>query len=333
MSPDSSKGVSVAIAESTAAAGTMSQTARGAASLPTKSASDSAPVACSAESAATACGDLSNTTHSWPPRISRRTMSAPMRPSPIIPSCIAASSSLLGDSRAPPRRPHDGIVPQREAAGERIRVVAAATIRRQLRELADVAATDQYFVGLESSAQTLDHGKDMPRPFVLPAPLEPTIADVVLVGALPVRQVAELHRLDNPVDDEGRSETGAEPEEQHAPTAIATERLHGGIVDQLHRVTERRFEVEADPAPAEITGLGGNAPVQHRARIADRHGLVLPTARHSFRLGHHRRSGQSRAGRESARLGLAARQQLDMVSADVDGEHFHRSRLRLSSTQ
>ena len=73
---------------STTAAGTISQTARGFASFVTKSASDEAPVAFSAASASTAFGDMSKTTHSWPSFMRRRTMLAPMRPRPIIPSCM-----------------------------------------------------------------------------------------------------------------------------------------------------------------------------------------------------------------------------------------------------
>ena len=76
---------------STTAAGTISQIARGFASFFTKSASEEAPVAFSFASSATAFGDMSKTTHSWPPLISRRTMLAPIRPRPIIPSCIIDS--------------------------------------------------------------------------------------------------------------------------------------------------------------------------------------------------------------------------------------------------
>ena len=76
---------------STTAAGTISQTARGFSSFFTKSASEEAPTAFSLASSSTAFGDLSKTTHWWPPLSSRRTMLAPIRPSPIIPSCIADS--------------------------------------------------------------------------------------------------------------------------------------------------------------------------------------------------------------------------------------------------
>src|SRR3954470_5632275 len=76
---------------STSAAGTIRQIARGLASLLTKSCSDDEPVAPSLASADTASTDTSCTTHWCPPRMSRRTMFAPIRPSPTIPSCIGLS--------------------------------------------------------------------------------------------------------------------------------------------------------------------------------------------------------------------------------------------------
>src|SRR5882672_3935341 len=76
---------------STTAAGTISQIARGVSSFLTRSAIDEAPRALSLATSSTAFGDTSKTTHRWPPARSRRAMLAPMRPSPIIPSCTADS--------------------------------------------------------------------------------------------------------------------------------------------------------------------------------------------------------------------------------------------------
>src|SRR5437667_3316508 len=72
-------------------AGTMIQTARGWFSLASRSSSDSAPMAPSPTSVFTLSALTSQTTHSCPPPINRRTMLAPMRPRPIIPSCMALS--------------------------------------------------------------------------------------------------------------------------------------------------------------------------------------------------------------------------------------------------
>src|SRR5579863_10245897 len=73
---------------STTAAGTINQIARGFCSLLAKSSSEEVPTAFSWVSSLTAFGDLSKTTHWWPPLIRRRTIFAPILPRPIIPSCI-----------------------------------------------------------------------------------------------------------------------------------------------------------------------------------------------------------------------------------------------------
>ncbi len=76
---------------STAAAGTINHTAHGFSRFFTSSASEDVPTAFSAANCLTTFGDLSKTTHWWPPWSSRRTMLAPIRPSPIIPSSIVFS--------------------------------------------------------------------------------------------------------------------------------------------------------------------------------------------------------------------------------------------------
>src|SRR5258705_13913686 len=91
MSPFPRSGRRSAMVVSTAAAGPISHPVRGGSSFFTKAASEEAPTAFSWVSSCTAFRDLSKTTPWWPPLTSRRTMLAPMRPSPIIPSCITAS--------------------------------------------------------------------------------------------------------------------------------------------------------------------------------------------------------------------------------------------------
>src|ERR1700722_14224025 len=97
MSPASRCGSRSAIVWSTTPAGTMSQTALGFASFFTNSWSDDAPAAFSLTRSFTACGDRSNTTQSCPFLISRRTMLAPILPSPTIPSCIYSPLLKIAD--------------------------------------------------------------------------------------------------------------------------------------------------------------------------------------------------------------------------------------------
>ena len=98
-------------------------------------------------------------------------------------------------------------------------------------------------VGLHRGAQSVDDVGHFCAPFLLAEAFEAAQADVVLEGlALLVRQVRELHRLDAPVDDQCAAEAGAEAEEQHAAAAVAAERLHGGVVEDAHRLAERALD-------------------------------------------------------------------------------------------
>src|SRR5215468_5474131 len=88
MSSGSKKGVRPAIVSSTTAAGTINQTTLGFRNFFTRSCNEDDPTAFSPTSSFTTLGDLSKTTHSWPPLIRRRTMLAPILPRPIIPNCM-----------------------------------------------------------------------------------------------------------------------------------------------------------------------------------------------------------------------------------------------------
>src|SRR5215475_9267833 len=88
VSPASRWGRRPATVLSTTAAGTINQTALGFARRLTKSATELLPTAPSFDSWATESGDTSYTTHWWSWAISRRTMFAPILPSPIIPICM-----------------------------------------------------------------------------------------------------------------------------------------------------------------------------------------------------------------------------------------------------
>src|SRR5438094_6817 len=71
--------------------------------------------------------------------------------------------------------------------------------------------------------------------------------DIVLEGGLLVRQVPQLHRLDDAIHDEGGPKTGSQAKEEHLAAFVTSQSLHGGIVHDLDRAFERSFEIETDP--------------------------------------------------------------------------------------
>src|SRR3989442_5035304 len=112
-----------------APAGTITHATRGGRSARTKSSSSVVPLAPSLAIALTFAGSVAYPTTSWPPRIRRRAMFAPILPSPPIPTCMESSSRLDGPAqlaqagfhiapevhaqRPPPARPEDLEVAER----------------------------------------------------------------------------------------------------------------------------------------------------------------------------------------------------------------------------
>src|SRR6476659_4808090 len=100
------------------------------------------------------------------------------------------------------RLPRRGVLPQAKPTHKGVRVVAGPRARGKLLQLLDVPSTQHDIVGLESCDQPGYHIRDIAPPLLLSSLLEAALPDVLLVGALLVGQVPELHRLDDAVGDE-----------------------------------------------------------------------------------------------------------------------------------
>src|SRR5262249_6496082 len=96
--------------------------------------------------------------------------------------------------------------PQAKAATKGVGVVACTRMRRQRMELFDVAAPNRGSVGLERGDEAGHDVGNVTAPFLLAVALQSGAAHVVLIGALLVGQMAELHGLYDAVDYHGRSE-------------------------------------------------------------------------------------------------------------------------------
>src|SRR5690242_15022562 len=158
VSPSSSSSATSLTTLPVTPAGTMIQTARGRSSFATRSAADSAPVAPSEASFAIGAGSRFHTTISCPSRISRRVRLAPIRPRPIIPSCMlspirgvrVSSAGTIPRMTDLPSKAHGsaGIVP----AGPGDAPAVAACVR---------AAYARYVerIGREPAPMTADYGR------------------------------------------------------------------------------------------------------------------------------------------------------------------------------
>src|SRR5258708_7721770 len=91
--------------------------------------------------------------------------------------------------------------PQSKAAEEGPCIVALATTQRQSFELVHVASADDGLVGLQRVDEAFYDIGNMTPPLLLAIALKARPSNVILVGALPVWQVGQLHRPhDAPAD-------------------------------------------------------------------------------------------------------------------------------------
>src|SRR5262245_44327476 len=155
-------------------------------------------------------------------------------------------------------------LPEAKAPEKGVCVVASAAAWRQRIELADVAAAEDDVLRLERGAEASDDVLDVTPPLRQPMSFQSVQSGVRLDRFVPVRQVAQLHRLHDAVDDHGGAETGPEPQKEHLAAFVAAQRLHGGVVDELDRTSEDGPIVESDPARAQMARLQHRTTVKHR---------------------------------------------------------------------
>src|SRR6516225_5568545 len=208
--------------------------------------------------------------------------------------------------------------PEPEAACKCISIVALTAALGHFLKLLDIAPAENDVVRLEGCCQAFNNIKDIFAPFVLTVPLQTSKADVVLVGSLAIGKVAELHGLQESVDNHGGAKARTQAKEQHASTLVAAQRLHGGVINHLDRASESLLEVKPDPAGSEVVRIVEDTALQHRSRIPDRDGLVLPFGGELLDLGHHLLGCHLRARYELLRRCLPTSEYLFVCPTHID---------------
>src|SRR6516162_5661988 len=127
----------------------------------------------------------------------------------------------------------------------------------------------------------------MSCPFLLAVLLQSAEANVIFVGGLPIREVAEFHRLDETVDDQRRAKPRSQPQKEHRSLPIASQRLHRRVVGHFDWASESALEVESDPAFAEVVRFGNWTVVEHGAGIANGNHIVVPAFGELLHPGNH----------------------------------------------
>src|SRR5262245_9308341 len=126
------------------------------------------------------------------------------------------------------------VLPQQKPARKRERVVSGPATWRDLIELVDITSSDDDFVEFENVDEQRDDFEDRLAPFLDPDAGQSLQAQELFVGAALVRHMSELHWQERTVDDECGAKAGAQPEKQHLAALVAADRLHRGVVQDLH---------------------------------------------------------------------------------------------------
>src|SRR5205823_4132507 len=189
------------------------------------------------------------------------------------------------------------------------------------------AAAEDDVIGNESAFQLLHREEDFALPFFFAETIDSRnakeIFDDVAVG---IWEVAQLEWENVSFPNKSRTKSGAETEKQHASAAIASQRLHGRVIDDAHRFAKRFGKIKSDPAFAEMFRFFDDLPPVHRGRKTDRERVVIPAAGCIFELANEFVRAQCAAGIEFGTVARGAKQ-FDVGAADVDDEIFFLHRI------
>src|SRR5262249_23229366 len=124
----------------------------------------------------------------------RRTILAPIRPRPTIPSCISdsfAKTHLPATSKSL----STPFAPKPKSSDERIGVVAWAATGRHSFQVFHIAASKNHVIRFDGSDETGNDIAYIATPLFCAVPLKSPHPDIVLEDAFPVRKMAEFHGL------------------------------------------------------------------------------------------------------------------------------------------
>src|SRR5262245_24145930 len=84
------------------------------------------------------------------------------------------------------------LIPKPKSTQERVGVVAHAATGRRLVQFLDVASPKDHFIGFQGGVEAGHHIRNMTTPFSFAVFLQSPHSDVILVGSLLVREMAQL---------------------------------------------------------------------------------------------------------------------------------------------
>src|SRR5262249_47520656 len=110
-------------------------------------------------------------------------------------------------------------------------------------------------------------------------------------------------------------------QKEHLAAPIATQSLHGGVIDDFHGATECPRKIEPNPSAPKIMRFSDRSATEHWARVAYRHSVVGPICRELLHARYHLFGSHLRPGRNGGVLWGAAGEKLDRSPADIHDQH------------
>src|SRR5439155_10941557 len=143
----------------------------------------------------------------------------------------------------------------------------------------------------------------MSPPFLLAQALQSTDAQIILVGCFPVSHVGQLHGHDDAVRDQCGAETGPQTQKKQQAALIASQGLHGRIIEDLDWAAKSFFKIEADPTRRQIVWFSHHASADNDSGVADRNRVIIPIPSQLLDPGDHQLGSHGWSGGKLPRLG------------------------------
>src|SRR5712691_1042476 len=112
------------------------------------------------------------------------------------------------------------------------------------------------------------------------------------------REVSEFEGLDDFINDERGSEPGSQAQEKRSTALVASQCLHGSIIDEFHGTLEGSLKVKADPSWPEVMRFHNRPVFEDRSRIANGYHVIFPILRELLNSGDHLFRRHCRSGRK-----------------------------------
>src|SRR6516165_3778495 len=130
--------------------------------------------------------------------------------------------------------------------------------------------------------------------------------------------MAQLHGLDDTIHNHRGTQTSSQAQEEHPAALVASERLHGRIIDNFDRAPKRCSKVKPHPTRGEVVRFDNRTVMEHWSWVAHRYHVILPLPGKLLDARDHQVGCQFRPGEKLPAFGLPSGEDLAVGPTDVN---------------